>query len=483
MRRTKIIGTIGPASKKKDVLKRLILAGMNVVRLNMSHGDQAYHKDTIKKVRQLEKELNTPTAILIDLQGPRIRTGRLLLGKISLKRGKKVTLTSKDIKGNEELIPVNYKNLARDVTPGKRILLDNGFIELKVLKTSKGDVICRIEDGGILGDNKGVNLPGADLSVPTITKKDRNDLAFAVREKVDYVGISFVRSPNDVNSVRSILKKRKSNISLISKIEKPEAVKMIDEIIDVSDGIMIARGDLGVEMSSAEVPVIQKEIIAKCGRKGKVVITATQMLESMVENMRPTRAEASDVSNAVFDGTDVVMLSEEVAVGKHPVRAVETMSRILKESEKTIIKEKNVIDILDLEGHDVSSAVGHAAASLAEDLRATAVVTFTSSGYTALLISKYKPDAPVYTMTKSIETARKVSLFWGTRPVIVGKYKNSDQMFRLAEKILLRLKVVKKGDTILTIAGVPIGVLGKTNLIKIQKVGEHLRRDNSSGGQ
>ncbi len=474
MRRTKIIGTIGPASRKKEILKRLIKAGMNVVRLNMSHGDQAYHRDTIRKVRQLEKELDTSVAVLIDLQGPRIRTGKLLLRKILLKRGKKVTLTSKNIKGTEESISVNYKRLARDVRPGKKILLDNGFIELKVMKISKGDVICRVEDGGELGENKGVNLPGIDLSVPTITQKDKKDLLFAVREKVDYMAISFVRSPSDVKVVKNILLKKKSNISVISKIEKPEAVKCIDEIIDVSDGIMIARGDLGVEMSSAAVPVIQKEIIAKCGRKGKVVITATQMLESMVENMRPTRAEASDVANAVFDGTDVVMLSEEVAVGKYPVKAVETMGRILRESERTVIKEKNVIEMLELDGHEVASAVGHAAASLAEDLKATAVVTFTSSGYTALLISKYRPDAPVYTMTKSIETARKVSLFWGTKPIIVGTYKNTDEMFRISERILLKMKVVKKGDTILTIAGVPIGKPGTTNLIKIQKVGEHL---------
>jgi len=474
VRRTKIIGTIGPASESKEILRKLFIWGMDIVRLNMSHGDHAYHRDIIKKVRELEKELGKPIAILIDLQGPRIRTGKLITDTVLLKRGKTITITSNDVVGNSERFSTNYKNLSKDVKRGDKILLDNGFIELKVLKVSGKDVSCRVVDGGELGEHKGINLPGIKLSTSTLTKKDRKDLSFAIREKVDYIAISFVRSPEDVQEVKKIIKKRRTDISLIAKIEKPEAVKNIDKIIDVSDGIMIARGDLGVEMPAEAVPVIQKDIIEKCNRRGKIVITATQMLESMLDRMRPTRAEASDVANAVFDGTDALMLSEEVAVGKYPVKTVETMSRIAEEAEKTIIKGKNVIEMLELNGHEVASAVGHAAASLAEDLNASAVVTFTSSGYTALLVSKYRPDAPVYTMTTSIVTARKTCLFWGTKPVIVGKYKSTDEMFKLAEKILLKMKIVEKGDIILTIAGVPIGKPGTTNLIKIQRAGEHL---------
>ncbi len=474
VRRTKIIGTIGPASESKEVLRKLIKAGMVVVRLNMSYGDHTYHRDIIKKVRVLERELGNPVAILLDLQGPRLRTGKLRTNIVLLERGKIVTITSNDVIGTSERFSANYKNLSKDVKRGDKILLNNGFIELKVLKVSGKDVACKVVDGGELGEYKGINLPGIKLSTPTLTPKDRKDLAFAIREKVDYIAISFVRSPKDVQEIKKIIKKRGADISVVAKIEKPEAVKNIDRIIEVSEGIMIARGDLGVEMSAEAVPVIQKDILSKCNRKGKVVITATQMLESMVERMRPTRAEASDVANAVFDGTDALMLSEEVAIGKYPLKAVETMDRIAREAEKTIIKEKNVIEMLELIRVNIASAVGHAAASLAEDLSATAVVTFTSSGSTALLISKYRPDAPIYTMTTSIKTARRACLFWGTKPIIVGDFKNTDEMFRRAEEILSKIKVVKKGDIILTIAGVPIGVPGTTNLIKIQRVGERL---------
>jgi len=472
MRRTKIIGTIGPASDSREMLRKLFLAGLDVVRLNMSHGDHAYLSRIISSIRKLEKELSNPIAIMVDLQGPRIRTGKLATKSVTLERGQTIQITAEPIVGSANKISTNYKSLAKDVKRGDKILLDNGFIELQVVRVSGKNVYCRVIEGGELGERKGINLPGIKLSTPTLTQKDRKDLRFAIRQKVEYLSVSFVRSPNDIQEIKKLIKKSRADIQVIAKIEKPEAVKNIDKIIDVSDGIMIARGDLGVEMSAENVPVIQKEIIAKCNRKGKLVITATQMLESMIEKMRPTRAEASDVANAVFDGSDALMLSGEVAVGRHPLQTVLTMSRIAREAEKTIIREKNVVEMLDLEVFCVASAVGHAAASLVEDLMAEAVVTFTTSGSTALLISKYRPDPPIYAMTTSIKVARKASLYWGLKPIIVKKFKSTDEMFAVAEKILLSLKVVKKGDIILTIAGVPTGKPGATNLLKIQRIGE-----------
>jgi pyruvate kinase len=469
MRRTKIIGTIGPASDSEAVLKKLIQAGLNVVRLNMSHGDRAYHRKVIRTIRKLEKELGTPIAILLDLQGPRLRTGMLKGKTVNLLRGNRITFSSKQIIGTANRISTNYKNLYRDVGRGDRILLDNGFIELKVIKTVKKEVVCEVVEGGSLGENKGINLPNVSLSTPNLSQKDRKDLSFAISQKADYVAVSFVHTPQDVLKVKNIIKRKGSNISVIAKVEKPQAVKNIFGIIDVSDGIMIARGDLGVEMSAEAVPVIQKEIIEKCNRRGNVVITATQMLESMMEKMRPTRAEASDVANAVFDGTDALMLSGEVAVGKHPVKAVQIMGKIAMEAEREIIKEDNVVEMLELKKINLASAVGHAAASLAEDLAAKAIVTFTSSGSTALLISKYRPDAPIYTITDSLKTARKTCLFWGTKPIVIGKFMGTDEMFKFAEKTLLKMKIVRKGDIILTIAGLPVKSAGTTNLIRIQR--------------
>jgi len=466
MRRTKIVCTIGPASQSRSVLRKLIKAGMNVARLNMSHGNHASHRKVIRTVRQLEKETGIPVAILADLQGPRLRTGKLKNKIVILKRGDILTITPDAVPGTRDLISTDYKRLHRDVKKGSRILIDNGFIELKVLKTSGRKVICEVVEGGFLGENKGMNLPGVKLSTPTITSKDKKDLRFAVREKVDFIGVSFVRSASDVLLVK------KAGVPAIAKIEKPEAVERIDEIIDASDGIMVARGDLGVEMSTESVPVIQKDIISRCNRKGRVVITATQMLESMVSRQRPTRAEASDVANAVFDGTDALMLSEEVAIGKFPVRAVSVMSRIAGEAERKIISEKNMVEILALKGVNVASAVGHAAASLAEDLNARAIAVFTASGSTALLISKYRPDAPIYTFTSSLDVARKTCLFWGTRPVMVANFSSTDQMFACAEKTLKKMKAARKGDVILTIAGVPLKKPGITNLVKIQNIGE-----------
>lgn len=467
MRRTKIIGTIGPASDSVSVIKQLVSAGLDVARLNMSHGTILHQKRRLINIRKADRDL----AVLMDLQGPKIRTGKLKWGHVTLHAGKDFTITTKKIEGNESIVSTTYKGLPRDVKAGDRLLLDDGIIELKVKRVSGKDVLCKIVNGGILKDFKGLNLPGIKLSAHGLTNKDIKDLKFAIKERADFIAISFVRSTQDVLQVKNIIKKSGSRIPVIAKIEKPEALENLDGIIKAADGIMIARGDLGVEMSPEKVPIIQKRIINRCNYFGKLVITATQMLESMVVNPRPTRAEASDVANAVYDKTDALMLSEEVAVGKFPVESVRTMSRIAAEVEKTIYTE----DYNPLGKEIVSttaSGVAHAAAHLSFDLSATSIITFTSSGSTPLLVSKYRPSVPIYAATTEEETFRRSRLYWGVTPIRIARFKNTDEMIVLAEKALLTARETKKCDTVILVAGIPVGRPGTTNLIKVHKIGE-----------
>jgi pyruvate kinase len=467
MRRTKIIGTIGPASDNIATIKQLVLDGLDVARLNMSHGSQADQKRRIDAIRQADKNLS----VLVDLQGPKIRTGKLKTGHITLHTGSIITITTKQIEGDEDIVSTTYSGLPNDVKFGDRILLDDGLIELKVEKVVGSDVVCKVVNGGILKDFKGLNIPGVAISAKGLTAKDKQDLLFAIREKVDFIAMSFVRTAKDVDQVKNIIKKKGSNIPVIAKIEKPEALDNLEEIIKTADGIMIARGDLGVEMSPEKVPIIQKQIISKCNYFGKTVITATQMLESMVVNPRPTRAEASDVANAVFDKTDALMLSEEVAVGKYPVESVRTMSRIAQEVEKTIY----TTDYNPL-GKEIvattASGVAHAACHLSYDLSAKAIITFTSSGSTALMVSKFRPSVPIYAVSIDDSVIRRLRLYWGVFAIKIGRFKNTDEMTFLAEKVLSTNKKISKGDIVILVAGVPVGRPGTTNLIKVHKIGD-----------
>ena len=473
MRRTKIIGTIGPASESVGTIKKLVAAGLDIARLNMSHGPASEHKKRIDAIRQADKDL----AILIDLQGPKIRTGKLKDGHVTLHAGGSFTITTKKVEGNESIVSTSYLGLTKDVKAGDRILLDDGLIELKVNKVMSSDVVCKIVNGGVLKDFKGLNLPGVKISAPGFTSKDRADLLFAIKEKVDYVAISFVRKPEDVKQVKNIIRKNGSDIPVIAKIEKPEALDNLDGIIKVSDAVMVARGDLGVELAPEKVPIAQKKIITRCNYFGKPVITATQMLESMVVNPRPTRAEASDVANAVYDRTDALMLSEEVAVGKYPVESVRTMSMIAEEVERSF----NSREEYDPFGKDIlattASGVAHAACHISNDLSAKAIVCFTSSGSTALLGSKFRNEMPVYAVTVDDKIIRRLHLYWGVMPVKIGRFRNTDEMMSLAERCLINLKYISKNELIVIVAGVPVGRAGTTNLIKVHKVGESIRME------
>jgi len=470
MRRTKIIGTIGPASDSVKVIKELVAAGLDVVRLNMSHGPLAEQKKRIDAIRQADPDL----AILIDLQGPKIRTGKLKEGHVTLHAGGNFTITTKQFEGDESIVSTAYSALPADVKAGDRILLDDGLIELRVVSVTKSDVVCKVINGGVLKDFKGLNIPGVSISARGLTAKDKKDLQFAIAERADFIAVSFVRCSNDVDQVKKIIKKSNASIPVIAKIEKPEALTCLDQIIRSADGIMIARGDLGVEMSPEKVPIIQKEVIAKCNYFGKPVITATQMLESMVLNPRPTRAEASDVANAVFDKTDVLMLSEEVAVGKYPVESVKTMSGIAAEVEKSIYTEDyNPLGKELVAG--TATGVAHAACHLASDLSAKAIITFTSSGSTPLLISKYRPHVPIYAASNDPRTLRRSRLYWGVKGIKIARFRNTEEMIVLAERALLASKSLSKGDLVVLVAGVPVGRPGTTNLIKVHKIGEIVR--------
>jgi len=467
MRRTKIIATLGPASDSTKVIKQLVNAGLDVARLNMSHGDHATQKKRIDAIRSVDPNM----AILIDLQGPKIRTGVLKGGIATLHSGGEFIITTKKILGNEKIVSTTYTKLSKDVKPGDCILIDDGLIKLKVIKVRKDEVHCKVVNGGVLKDHKGLNLPGVKISESSFTAKDRKDLYFAIKERVDYVALSFVRYPEDVIKLKKILKNAGAAIPVIAKIEKPEALKNLDEIIKVSDGIMVARGDLGVEMLPEKVPVIQKDIINRCNFYAKLVITATQMLETMVVNPRPTRAEASDVANAVYDGTDALMLSEEVAVGKYPVQSVKTMVNIIKEVEKVLYTKHHEVSLRTV-NKTIASAVSHAACHTAEELNANAIITFTSSGSTALLVSKFKTDVPVYAVTNNERTMRKVRLYFGVTPVFTKRSKSTDEMILAAERCLLKAGFVRKGDLVVLVAGIPTGISGTTNLIKVHKIGE-----------
>ncbi len=471
MQKTKIVCTLGPATNSEEMIARLIKAGMNVVRLNFSHGNLEEHQKMIHAVRKVSVKLGKSIPILQDLQGPKLRIGKIKKGSIKLKKGSMITITTSDVVGDENIISTTYPYLSKDLRQGDTILLDDGLIQLKVKGTKTRQVLCQIVEGGCLSDHKGINLPGVSITQPSFTEKDHKDLLFGIDQGVDILAMSFVRSAEDVLKVKRIIVEKEKEIMVIAKLEKPEAIRHLDEIVDVSDGLMIARGDLGVELPLQKVPSLQKKIILKAIQKGKPVITATQMLESMRYNSRPTRAEVSDVANAIFDGTDAVMLSAETATGRYAVTTVKTMAKIIMEAEQAthhclaqhLSPEEKTISIAD--------AISHSACETAEYLKIKAIVAFTKSGFTARMVSKYRPQTRIIAFSPSEPVQRQLNLSWGVCPFKMEILNNTDEIIRQTEQILLTKKFVKSGDTIVILLGAPIFSKGTTNLMKLHVVG------------
>src|SRR6202166_4197674 len=468
-RHSKIVCTIGPASRSPRIIERLLRAGMDVARLNFSHGSHANHAECIAILRAAAMHLHKPIAILADLQGPKIRTGPLAGGApVMLRTGQRFVITTARVLGDSTRVSTVFRPLPREVHRGDRILLSDGLIELRVLKVRGPEVISEVINGGALGEHKGINLPGIKLKVPALTSKDREDLIFALKHGADYIAVSFVRRPEDVLLAKALVRRAGKNTPVIAKLEKPEAIENLDAILRAADGVMVARGDLGVEMNPERVPVVQKAIIARAREFRRPVITATQMLESMTENPRPTRAEASDVANAIFDGSDAVMLSAETASGKYPVEAVSMMARIIEEAEASITEfpRPSLQERLKV-AETVAELVCHAS----RELHMKWIVVFTHSGFTARLISRYRPLVPIAAVSSDPETQRRLALVWGVAPLEIPDLRKVDQLAEISEKRLLQEKLVHKGDVIAIVAGTPMGVRGTTNFMKFHVIG------------
>ncbi len=465
--RTKIVCTIGPATSSRKVLKELILAGMNVARLNFSHGAHADHKKVADSVKSLSRSLKRPVAIMLDIQGPKIRTGLIKGGTLLVKAHDPFTITTRAVKGEPGIISTTYRGITKDLQPGDKILMDDGLIELKVRDKNRTDLFCEVVTGGLIGEHKGINLPGITTGIPAVTEKDKKDLDFALDMGIDFVAASFVRSARDVQILKRILKKKGVNVPVIAKIEKPEALDKLDEILDASEGIMVARGDLGVELSPEKVPVAQKKMITLANEKRKLVITATQMLESMTEHPLPTRAEASDVANAIIDGTDAIMLSGETSVGKYPVKAVKMMARIARVTETNFPAARH----FSRKTSNFSDTISEAACMAAENLGLNAITPFSQSGFTARLISKYRPSVPIIALTPTETVQRSLALSWGVKALLMPLMDNSDVMIKAMEEQLRKKRLVRKNDRIVIVAGFPLKKQGKTNMMKLHVVG------------
>lgn len=468
MRKVKIICTIGPASSSREKIHKMIMAGMNVCRLNFSHGTYKEHRKAVEYIKEGVQKYNLPVAILQDLKGLKIRVGNIKNGSVLLEKNSILTLTAKDIVGDNKQLSVSYPYLTKDVRIGEKVLMDDGLLQLKVIDKKSDRLITRVIEGGILREKKGVNLPGTKISGEVFTEKDRKDLEFGLKIGVDYVAMSFVHSKDDILKVKDWLKKHKADVPVIAKIERPQALENIDEIIGVSDGLMIARGDLGVEVPPEKVPLIQKNLIEKCNAAMKPVITATQMLESMTEHMNPTRAEAADIANAVLDGTDALMLSEETAAGKYPVEALKMMDRIISFTET---HRPKTLPYKDTDSKTFAEAIAEAACISAMDIKAKAIVAFSRTGFTALLVSKFRPQVPIVGFTIKEEVRRRMNLYWGITPQIMKFPTGTDEMISETEKALLKKNIVKRGDSIVIIATSPFTLGGKTNIMKLHKVG------------
>ena len=463
IKKTKIVCTLGPVSENEETLRELIKNGLNVCRLNFSHGSHEEHKGRMDLVKKLREELNMPTAILLDTKGPEIRTGKFDAPEVLLEEGQTFTITMKDVMGNKEMCTVSYKGLANDVKTGDTILIDDGLVGLTVKEVNGDDIVCEVQNSGIVKNHKGVNVPGVKVNLPAITEKDRSDIEFGIEQGIDFIAASFVRKVSDVLAIREIFEENNAtHIKIISKIENQEGVDNLDEIIEVSDGIMVARGDLGVEIPTEEIPVVQKLMIKKCNEAGKPVITATQMLDSMIRNPRPTRAEVTDVANAIYDGTDAIMLSGETAAGKYPVEAVKTMATIAKRAEETMRNRRTKIN----KSKNVTDAISYATCTTAMDLDARAILSSTASGHTARMVSKFRPDCPIIATTSDESVRRQLSLTWGVLPVMRNKSANTDQVIVNSIEAAKTAEYVNENDIVVITAGGS----ETTNLIKVETV-------------
>ncbi|OIJ12398.1 pyruvate kinase [Anaerobacillus alkalilacustris] len=482
MRKTKIVCTIGPASESLEKLTQLIEAGMNVARLNFSHGDFEEHGQRIKNIREAAAKAGKYVAILLDTKGPEIRTNNFENGVAELKVGEEVIVSMEEVMGTAEKFSITYPGLVDDVQIGSKILLDDGLIELEVIEIGKKELKTKILNSGVIKNKKGVNVPNVSVKLPGITDKDANDIIFGIEQGVDFIAASFVRRASDVLEIRELLEKHDAgHIHIIPKIENQEGVDNIDEILEISDGLMVARGDLGVEIPAEEVPLVQKELIKKCNFLGKPVITATQMLDSMQRNPRPTRAEASDVANAIFDGTDAIMLSGETAAGDYPVESVQTMNNIALRTESAL----NYEELLKSKGKEsqrtVTDAISQSVAHTALNLEAAAVVTATESGHTARMISRYRPKSPLLAVTHSEDVCRKLALVWGVLPQLGTKASTTDEMLEIAVSEAVKTEFIDHGDLIVITAGVPVGEAGTTNLMKVHVIGEVVAKGQGIG--
>jgi pyruvate kinase len=484
LRKTKIVCTIGPASESVEKLIELINAGMNVSRLNFSHGNFEEHGQRIKNIREAAKLTGKTVAILLDTKGPEIRTHNMVNGAIELKAGENIIISMEEIEGTTEIFSITYPGLIEDVHVGSRILLDDGLIGLEVTNVDKikNQIYTKILNSGTLKNKKGVNVPGVSVNLPGITEKDKQDILFGIEQGIDFIAASFVRRSKDVFEIRQLLEENNAQqIHIIPKIENQEGVDNIDEILEISDGLMVARGDLGVEIPAEEVPLVQKMLIKKCNALGKPVITATQMLDSMQRNPRPTRAEASDVANAIFDGTDAIMLSGETAAGLYPVEAVQTMHNIAARAEQALDHKKILSTRSKDSDHNATDAIGQSVAHTALNLEASSIITPTESGHTARMISKYRPKAPIVAVTANSSVSRRLSLVWGVYSQLGKESTTIDEMLDVAVEESLNSGIVKHGDLVVITAGVPVGEAGTTNLMKIHIVGDILAKAQGIG--
>ena len=470
MRKTKIICTIGPASESEEMLRALIDAGMNVARFNFSHGTHEEHREKFKRLVRIRKEMGKPVATLMDTKGPEIRLKDFEGGKVMLEKGKGFTLTTEDVMGTAERASITYKDLVKDVKAGGSILIDDGLIELRIDNVTDTDIHCTVINGGPVSNHKGVNVPDTDLSMPFISEQDRADIEFGAKLGYEYIAASFTRTADDIREIRSILDQFGSRMKIIAKIESTQGVNNIDEILDVADGVMVARGDLGVEVPMEEVPVYQKHIIHLAEIRGKIVVTATQMLDSMMHNPRPTRAEATDVANAIYDGTTAIMLSGETASGAYPLEAVQTMSRIAEAAENDIDYRRRFMNRPDEIDADITTAISHSTCMVAQDINAKAIVTVTMSGFTARRISKYKPTCPIVACSVSEPVACQMNLLYGVIPLNIPQEDNEEMLFEAAVMAAKKAGVVEKGDKVVLTAGVPLGETGNTNMVRVFEV-------------
>lgn len=475
MRRTKIVCTLGPSTDKEEVLRNLMKNGMNVARMNFSHGTHEEQKARLDMIKKLREELNLPVAALLDTKGPEIRIGDVEGGKLELKSGQEFTLTTEEMLGTEKKVTITYKELYKDVEPGDSILIDDGLIGMEVVRIDESDIVCRVKNGGFISNHKGVNVPGVELNMPFVSPKDLADIVFAVEQDYDFIAASFTRTAEDIMEIRKILQEHGGEkIHIIAKLENKQGVKNCEDILRVADGIMIARGDMGVEIPLEEVPVIQKELIRKAMHMGKPVITATQMLDSMMKNPRPTRAETSDVANAIYQGTSAIMLSGETAAGAYPIEAVQTMAKIAERTEQDIDYSREFKPRKLAEAPDVTSAISHATCTTAADLKAAAIVAVSKSGRTVSRIAKYLPVCPIIGCTTDERVYRQLNLLWGVTPVVMKEANTADELFDHAVELAEQKGLIARGELVVIAAGVPVGLSGTTNMMKVQIAGNAL---------